>query len=59
MTTRLAALVAIVLLFLPGLGGDLCDSYVRRLAAVAQEVGWQVCGEECLSMSVGAAVYWL
>lgn len=42
---------------LPGLGGDLCDSYVRRLAAVAQEVGWQVCGEECLSMSVGAAVY--
>jgi diguanylate cyclase (GGDEF)-like protein/putative nucleotidyltransferase with HDIG domain len=44
-------------LVLPDLKEDLSPSYLERLCAVAKEAGWAVCGEECLSMSVGAAIY--
>jgi diguanylate cyclase (GGDEF)-like protein len=41
----------------PGLQEDLCDSYVARLEAVAEAAGWSVCGEGCLSLSTGIAIY--
>lgn len=44
-------------LVLPDLKGDLSPAYIDRLRGVALEAGWAVCGEGCLSMSVGAAVY--
>jgi len=44
-------------LVLPDLKEELSLSYVDRLRGVALEAGWAVCGEECLSMSVGAAIY--
>jgi diguanylate cyclase (GGDEF)-like protein len=44
-------------LVLPDLKEDLSPAYVERLRSVASEAGWAVCGEECLSMSVGAAIY--
>jgi diguanylate cyclase (GGDEF)-like protein len=40
----------------PGLKDDL-SSYVARLEAVTVEAGWAVCGEQCLSLSVGFATY--
>ena len=40
----------------PGAKEDL-SSYVARLEAVTVEAGWAVCGEACLSLSVGIAVY--
>lgn len=44
-------------LVLPDLKGELRPSYIDRLRSVASGAGWAVCGEECLSMSVGAAIY--
>ena len=44
-------------LVLPDLKGELSPAYIDRLRGVALEAGWAVCGEQCLSMSVGAAVY--
>ena len=44
-------------LVLPDLKEELSPSYLDRLRGVALEAGWTVCGEECLSMSVGAAIY--
>jgi diguanylate cyclase (GGDEF)-like protein len=44
-------------LVLPDLKEELSSSYVDRLRGVALEAGWSVCGEECLSMSVGVAMY--
>jgi diguanylate cyclase (GGDEF)-like protein len=41
----------------PGLKEELGDSYASRLEAVAVEAGWSVCGEQCLSLSVGIAIY--
>jgi diguanylate cyclase (GGDEF)-like protein len=40
----------------PGLKEDI-GSYVARLEAVTVEAGWAVCGEQCLSLSVGIAIY--
>jgi len=40
----------------PGLKDDL-GSYVARLEAVTVQAGWAVCGEQCLSLSVGIAIY--
>jgi diguanylate cyclase (GGDEF)-like protein len=40
----------------PGLNEDL-ESYVARLEAVTVQAGWAVCGEQCLSLSVGIAIY--
>ena len=42
---------------LPGLREELCSSYVTRLNAAAVEAGWIVCGERCLSLSIGVAIY--
>ncbi|HTR38312.1 MAG TPA: diguanylate cyclase [Bryobacteraceae bacterium] len=42
---------------LPGLKQDVCAVHLERLRSVAVEAGWQACGEACLSMSVGAAIY--
>lgn len=41
----------------PGLRDDMCSSYLKRLESVAVEAGIAVCGEECLSVSVGIAIY--
>ncbi len=41
----------------PGLRDDLHLSYVERLQTVAHVAGWNVCSEQCISMSVGAAIY--
>jgi diguanylate cyclase (GGDEF)-like protein len=41
----------------PGLREDLRWSYVERLQGVAHAAGWNVCSEQCISMSVGAAIY--
>ena len=41
---------------LPGLQGDYSNQ-LERLRAVAVEAGEAVCGEQCLSMSVGVAIY--
>ncbi len=42
---------------LPGVTDEIGASQTERLRSVALETGWNVCGEECLSMSVGVAVY--
>jgi diguanylate cyclase (GGDEF)-like protein/putative nucleotidyltransferase with HDIG domain len=42
---------------LPGVTDEIAASQTERLRSVALETGWKVCGEECLSMSVGMAVY--
>jgi len=44
-------------LVLPDLKEELSAPYLDRLRRVAKDAGWNVCGEECLSMSVGAAIY--
>jgi len=41
---------------LPGLRGD-HSSQLERLRAIAVAAGQEVCGEPCLSMSVGVAIY--
>jgi diguanylate cyclase (GGDEF)-like protein/putative nucleotidyltransferase with HDIG domain len=41
----------------PGLREDLRWSYVERLQGVAHVAGWNVCSEQCISMSVGTAIY--
>jgi diguanylate cyclase (GGDEF)-like protein/putative nucleotidyltransferase with HDIG domain len=41
----------------PGLQDDLHLSYVERLQTVAHVAGWNVCSEQCISMSVGTAIY--
>jgi diguanylate cyclase (GGDEF)-like protein len=41
----------------PGLKEELGRSYATRLEAVTVEAGWAVCGEHCLSLSVGIAIY--
>jgi diguanylate cyclase (GGDEF)-like protein len=41
----------------PGLREDLRWSYVERLQGVAHTAGWNVCSEQCISMSVGTAIY--
>ena len=41
----------------PGLREDLRWTYVERLQSVAQAAGWNVCSEQCISMSVGTAIY--
>lgn len=41
---------------LPGLHGDY-SAQLERLRAVAVEAGQEVCGEPCLAMSVGVAIY--
>lgn len=41
----------------PGLREDLRWAYVERLEGVAHAAGWNVCGEACLSMAVGTAIY--
>ena len=41
----------------PGLREELRQAYMDRLNAVAEAAGWKVCKEECLSMSVGTAIY--
>ena len=42
---------------LPGLTEELGGPQIERLRSVAQETGWRICGEDCLSMSVGVAIY--
>jgi diguanylate cyclase (GGDEF)-like protein len=44
-------------LVLPALTEELCASQVKRLRRVALETGRAVCNEDCLSMSVGVAIY--
>jgi diguanylate cyclase (GGDEF)-like protein len=41
----------------PGLKEDQCASYLDRLQTVAREAGWAACGSQCLSISVGLAMY--
>jgi len=41
----------------PGLREDLHLSYVERLQSVAHVAGWSVCGERCISISIGTAIY--
>jgi diguanylate cyclase (GGDEF)-like protein len=41
----------------PGLREELRWSYVERLQGVAHTAGWNVCSEQCISMSVGTAIY--
>ncbi|HLX44407.1 MAG TPA: HD domain-containing phosphohydrolase [Bryobacteraceae bacterium] len=41
----------------PGLKEDQCASYLDRLQTVAREAGWTACGSQCLSISVGLAMY--
>ncbi|MCU1337952.1 MAG: diguanylate cyclase and metal dependent phosphohydrolase [Bryobacterales bacterium] len=41
----------------PGLREELRWSYVERLQNVAHVAGWNVCSEQCISMSVGTAIY--
>jgi diguanylate cyclase (GGDEF)-like protein len=41
----------------PGLREDLRWSYVERLNGVALTAGWNVCSEQCISMSVGTSIY--
>jgi diguanylate cyclase (GGDEF)-like protein len=41
----------------PGLKEDQCASYLERLQTVAREAGWKACGSQCLSISVGLAMY--
>ncbi len=42
---------------LPGLTEEMGGSQIARLRSVALETGWKLCGEDCLSMSVGVAIY--
>ena len=42
---------------IPRLREDLRWSYVERLQGVAHAAGWTVCSEQCISMSVGTAIY--
>jgi diguanylate cyclase (GGDEF)-like protein/putative nucleotidyltransferase with HDIG domain len=42
---------------LPGLKEDVCAVHLERLRAVAVQAGWLTCGEDCLSMSIGAAIF--
>lgn len=42
---------------LPGLTEELGEEQIERLRSVARETGLKICGEECLSMSVGVAIY--
>jgi diguanylate cyclase (GGDEF)-like protein/putative nucleotidyltransferase with HDIG domain len=44
-------------LVLPDFKEELAASYVARLRAVAEQAGMEVCGEQCLSMSVGVAIF--
>ena len=44
------------IMVLPGLQGDY-SSQLERLRTVAVEAGQTICGEPCLSMSVGVAIY--
>jgi diguanylate cyclase (GGDEF)-like protein/putative nucleotidyltransferase with HDIG domain len=41
----------------PGLKEDQCAPYLDRLQVVAREAGWKACGSQCLSISVGLAMY--
>ena len=41
----------------PGLRDDMCASYLHRLERVAIEAGSIVCAEQCLSISIGIAIY--
>ena len=41
----------------PGLKDEMCPSYLKRLETVAVQAGCAACGEECLSVSVGIAIY--
>jgi diguanylate cyclase (GGDEF)-like protein len=41
----------------PGLKEEMCESYLDRLQMVAREAGWAACGEQCLGISVGTAMY--
>jgi diguanylate cyclase (GGDEF)-like protein/putative nucleotidyltransferase with HDIG domain len=41
----------------PGLREDLLWTYVERLQGIAHVAGWNVCSEQCISMSVGTAIY--
>lgn len=41
----------------PGMQQDVCVPQIERLRAAALEAGWKACGEECLSISVGAAFF--
>ncbi|MBZ5633415.1 MAG: diguanylate cyclase [Acidobacteriia bacterium] len=41
----------------PSLRDDLHFSYVERLQSVAHVAGWSVCSEQCISISVGTAIY--
>jgi len=41
----------------PGLEEELSSAYVERLREVALQAGREVCGEQCLSMSVGVAIF--
>lgn len=41
----------------PGLHDDMCPSYLQRIQSIAVEAGWTVCGEACLSASVGISIY--
>jgi len=36
---------------------DLIWTYVERLQGIAHVAGWNVCSEQCISMSVGTAIY--
>lgn len=41
----------------PGLKDEMCQSYLSRLDSVAVDAGYRMCGENCLSASVGIAIY--
>ncbi len=41
----------------PGLKDEMCTSYLNRVSTVAVDAGWTVCAEQCLSVSVGIAVF--
>jgi diguanylate cyclase (GGDEF)-like protein/putative nucleotidyltransferase with HDIG domain len=43
-------------LIVPGLKQEAAE-LLNRMRGVAEEAGWMVCGEQCLSMSVGVATY--
>lgn len=42
---------------LPGLTEEMGAPQIERLRNVALATGWRICGENCLSMSVGVAIY--
>ena len=41
----------------PGIREEGCTPQIERLRSAAIEAGWRACGEECLSISVGAAFF--